>query len=87
MIAPIGYIKICVPGNTNLVLAFTSIVADAEAEEPVSVDVDLSAKTPETKVASLEERVVLTVEPVDCLPVRVTVGINSDWRAELQRGD
>ena len=44
----------------------------------------VAAKTPETKVASSEERVVLTVEPVEEVPVSVTFGMMSFSSADLE---
>lgn len=44
-----------------------------------------AAKTPDTNVASWEERVVFTLLPLASVPVRVTVGTRTFWRSELRK--
>lgn len=76
MIAPTGKIKICVPGRTK--------GAAAEAAEVASlVAFAWSAKTPLTKVASLEASVVLVVAPEEETADKVTTGMTRPWRTEL----
>ena len=45
-----------------------------------------SAKTPLTKVASWEERVVFTAWPLPFTAVRLTAGTRTFWRAALRGG-
>jgi len=88
IIPPMGKIKILVPGRTNGVAvaddAVVVLAEAAEAAEAASVDEFVwSAKTPLTKVASLEARVVLAVVPEEVAAERVTTGMTRPWRVVL----
>ncbi len=73
---------IFIPGTTN---------GDSEATTRVwiggttldFVGMSVCAKTPETKVASSDERVVLTLLPIGSTPDSVTAGTRTFWRAAL----
>lgn len=73
----------CNPGTTNGALDATTRVWIGD-ETAVLETVAVCAKTPETKVASPDARVVLTCDPVLSVPVRVTVGMRSFSRADLE---
>jgi hypothetical protein len=83
--APMGKIRIFVPGSTNgAAAAADAAAALAEAAEAASA-VALAAleKTPFTKAASFEARVVLTVVPEEVRAERVTTGMTRPWRVVL----
>lgn len=82
MINPIGTIKMFKPGTTNGASDATTRVWMGGITWDF-VTVTWAAKTPETKVASSEEREVFTFAPVLSVPVRVTVGTRTFWRAAL----
>jgi hypothetical protein len=85
MTPPMGKIKIFVPGRTNGA-ADEAAAAAALAEAAVAASVVVfawSAKTPLTKVASLEARVVLAVVPEEVTAERVTTGMTRPWRVVL----
>lgn len=85
MIAPIGKIKIFVPGRTKGAAADADAAAAlAEAPEAATVVAFAwSAKTPVTKVASLEASVVLAVVPEEVTADKVTTGMTGPCRVEL----
>ena len=82
MIPPMGKMMMLRPGTTN---------GDPDATTRVWIggwtcdfDGETDAeKAPETKVASEEERVVLTAAPLESTPVNDTVGTRTFWRAAL----
>jgi len=67
-----------VPGNTKGTAATT-----AEAFAAVAIVLGWSENMPVTKVASSEERVVLTTVPFSSFAVRETIGIRMAWSADL----
>ncbi len=82
IIPPIGKIRMFNPGTTNGAPDATTRVWIGGCKRDF-VGVTTAAKTPDTKVASLEERVVFTISPVGSSPVNVTVGTRTFWRAAL----
>jgi hypothetical protein len=83
MISPIGMMRIVWPGRTNGDAdATTSVWMGGETWDFVGAT--SWAKTPDTKVAWLDARVVLTVLPAAVVPVNVTTGTRTFWSAALQ---
>jgi hypothetical protein len=82
MMAPMGKIKMFRPGTTKGEPDATTRVWIGGWSRDL-VGVTTAAKTPDTKVASSEERVVLTVCPLGSWPVNVTVGTRTFWSAAL----
>lgn len=82
MTPPIGKIKMLRPGTTNGAPDATTKVWIG-ASTAAFVTETCAANTPDTKVASSEDRDVLTVAPVPSVPVRVTVGTRTFWSAAL----
>jgi hypothetical protein len=75
IMAPIGKMRMLRPGSTNgLEPVTTRVCIGGATTDLVMVVLEVAAKTPLTKVASSEERVVLTVVPEGVLPERVTMG-------------
>jgi hypothetical protein len=82
--APIGAIRILRPGSTNVASEATTRVWIGDSTALLVTVVTASAKTPETKVASLFDKEVLTVSPFASVPVKVIFGIRSFSREALQ---
>lgn len=83
IIPPIGKIKMCNPGTTKGEPEATTRVCMGGITRDF-VGVTCAAKTPDTNVASLEESVVLTIWPLGCSAVKVTVGTRTFCRAALK---
>jgi len=78
MMAPMGKMRILVPGTTNGTLA--TMIAASDAVSTVMFLV-WSENTPVTKVASVGERVVLMAWPEGVTPARVMIGMRIAWRS------
>jgi hypothetical protein len=83
IIPPMGKIRMWRPGKTNGAPDATTRVWIG-GETWLFVGTTWVAKTPETKVASWEERLVLTVWPVALTAVKLTVGTRTFWRSALR---
>ncbi len=79
---PIGKIRILSPGTTKGSFPVTTSVWIGGCRRDC-VGVTWAAKTPFTKVAWSDEREVLTFAPTASVPVRVTTGTRTFWRAAL----
>jgi hypothetical protein len=82
-IPPMGAIRMCVPGTTNGSPAATTRVCMAPATLDSVTASSCCAKTPLTKVASLVERLVLTVWPWESTAVNLTTGTRDCCIVEL----
>jgi hypothetical protein len=76
---PMGKIRICVPGTKNCGVS----VGNGALVDAAAVVLVASEKTPLTKVASLDARVVLTTVPDEVDAERVTTGMRRPSRVAL----
>ena len=83
MTPPMGKIRMLRPGSTKGASEATTRVWIGACTTLLLVVVAAFANTPDTKVASLLEREVLTIWPVAVMPVNLTVGIRSFSRVAL----
>lgn len=83
MIPPIGNIEIFVPGRIKGIKAAAAAALAVAAASAIAVALAWPSKTPFTKVASFEAKVVLTILPDEVVAESVTTGITRPWRVEL----
>ncbi len=74
---------IFVPGTTKGAAADASAALAEAAAAATAVALAWSEKTPFTKVASLEAKVVLAVEPEEVIALKVTTGTTRPCKVDL----
>jgi hypothetical protein len=83
MIAPIGNIRIFVPGRTKGAAAEAAAALAEAVAAAIAAVLAASTKTPFTNVASLEASVVLAIWPEEVTADSVTTGMTRPCRVDL----